>query len=121
MSRVSRRELTPKTAKTIVLGFKRALKELEKEEDAQAFLYEFLTPQEKIMLAKRLAIGILLYHCLYYREICELLKVTPSTVQKVKLEMEKSLKYKKLFEQLSEGKELENLRNLAKKPPENPK
>lgn len=120
MSRVSRRQLSSQITKIVLQGFKRALKELEKEEDAQAFLYEFLTPQEKVMLAKRLAIGILLYDNLHYREICELLKVTPSTVQKVRLDMEKSLKYKKLFEKLSEKGEFENLKNLANKPSENP-
>lgn len=102
MARVSLKLLSPQVTKTLLLSLKEAFKGLSKEEDAQAFLYDFLTPQEKLMLAKRLAIGILAYQELHYREICDLLQVTPTTIQKVKLDMEKSLKYKKLFEKLSQ-------------------
>lgn len=112
MPRVSEKPLPPGVSKTIIWALKGVLKNLAKEEDAQAFLYDLLTPQEKEMLAKRLAIGILIYQNTHYRQICDLLKVTPTTVQKVKLEMAKSGRFKKFFEKISGLPEAQKLLNL---------
>lgn len=119
MARVSLKLLSPQVTKTLLLSLKEAFKGLSKEEDAQAFLYDFLTPQEKLMLAKRLAIGILAYQELHYREICDLLQVTPTTIQKVKLDMEKSLKYKKLFEKLSQTERFQRFSESLRKASQN--
>jgi len=51
---------------------------------------DLLTPAERIMLAKRVAIIYLLMKKIEYYNICDRLKVSPSTVAKYALLMEKS-------------------------------
>lgn len=51
---------------------------------------DLLTPAERIMLAKRVAIIYLLMKKIEYYNICDRLKVSPSTVAKYSLLMEKS-------------------------------
>lgn len=56
---------------------------LGSRDDIEAFLSDLLTPTEKIMLGKRLAIAILLETGYNYREISLTLKVSTSTVATV--------------------------------------
>jgi len=109
MPRVSERPLAPKVEKKILRALKSVLKALTKEEDIQSFVYDFLTPQERAMLTKRLAIGVLLFKNTHYRKICEFLKVTPATVQKIKLAMGRTPRYHKFFEKLSATTQLTNI------------
>lgn len=51
---------------------------------------DLLTPAERIMLAKRVAIIYLLLKKIDYYNICKVLKVSPTTVAKFRLLMEKS-------------------------------
>lgn len=51
---------------------------------------DLLTPAERIMLAKRVAIIYLLLKKIEYYNICDRLKVSPTTVAKYTLLMEKS-------------------------------
>ncbi|MCR4276674.1 MAG: Trp family transcriptional regulator [Candidatus Roizmanbacteria bacterium] len=60
-----------------------------KDEFRKIFV-DLLTPAERIMLAKRVAIIYLLIKKIEYYNICDRLKVSPSTVAKYALLMEKS-------------------------------
>ena len=60
-----------------------------KDEFKKIFI-DLLTPAERIMLAKRVAIIYLLLKKIEYDNICDRLKVSPTTVAKYSLLMEKS-------------------------------
>src|SRR3989344_8936651 len=60
-----------------------------KDEFRKIFI-DLLTPAERIMLAKRVAIVYLLMKKIEYDNICDRLKVSPTTVAKYSLLMEKS-------------------------------
>jgi len=113
MPRVSEKLLPPQTSKAIVWNLKAVLKNLAKEEDAQTVVYDLFTPQEKEMLSKRLAIGILIHQNTHYRQICETLKVTPTTIQKIKLEISRSGRYRKFLEKVSQTKSAQTLQRLV--------
>lgn len=53
------------------------------KDESASFLDEFLSPTEKIVLSKRLAIAVMLSKGFGYEEIKETLKVTSATVAKV--------------------------------------
>lgn len=61
---------------------------------------ELLTPAERIMLAKRVAIIYLLSKKIEYYNICERLKVSSATVSKFALLMEKSEGIIPIFKQI---------------------
>lgn len=63
--------------------FLRTISKLNKEEDVSQFLREFLTPTEKIVLSKRLAVAVMLRKGCDYKKIREVLKVTPGTIARV--------------------------------------
>lgn len=71
---------------------------LRTKKQASVFFEEFFTPTEKVMLAKRLAIWILIAKRYSYREISELLKMSTSTIAVYCL----SFKYKKAFRSVIE-------------------
>ena len=54
-----------------------------------AFLENLLTSTERVMIAKRLAVALLLLRGYEYRVICSLLKMSHVTVNHVKREIEK--------------------------------
>lgn len=58
---------------------------LENAQKASEFFHDLLTPTEKIMLAKRLAIALLLIKGYDYRSIVNTLKVSPTTIGSVRL------------------------------------
>ncbi|KKQ24200.1 MAG: hypothetical protein US40_C0002G0031 [Candidatus Roizmanbacteria bacterium GW2011_GWC2_37_13] len=60
------------------------------KEEFMKVVFDLLSPAERIMVAKRVAIIFLLMKKIDYYNICEKLKVSPSTVAKFALLMEKS-------------------------------
>lgn len=57
-----------------------ALASLTTREEIEQFLGDLLSPTEKLMLAKRLSIALLLEKGFDYREITKILKVSSSTI-----------------------------------------
>ncbi|MFQ5661889.1 MAG: Trp family transcriptional regulator [Candidatus Paceibacteria bacterium] len=57
--------------------------------DAKKFLNEVLSPPEKIMLAKRFAIVVMIYRKQSYTTIEKVLKVSPVTIAKIRQRMVK--------------------------------
>lgn len=62
--------------------------------------FDILTPAERIMLAKRVAIIYLLLKKIEYYNICDRLKVSSATVSKIALLMEKSDGIVPVFKQI---------------------
>lgn len=82
MPQVSRRKLDKEVKQKIYESFYKALGLLG-EKDAKYFVNDLLTPTEKIMIAKRFAIAILLSQEWSYDAIRETLKVTQTTISSV--------------------------------------
>ncbi len=60
-----------------------ALAYVKDEDSVKKFLEDLLTPTEKIMLSKRLAIAVLLVKNYDYRSISQVLKVSTTTIASV--------------------------------------
>ncbi len=70
--------------------FYKVLGETEDKNEFNKILFDLLTPAERIMLIKRIAIIYLLMKEIHYQTVCEVLKVSNTTVSKYKLLMERS-------------------------------
>ena len=64
--------------------FWESLSALRNTKDVELFLFDLLTPTERIVLAKRLAIAVLLTKGYGYENIMNILKVSSPTVSRVK-------------------------------------
>lgn len=101
MTQVSRRPIHKDVEKRMLEIFKNTISYLSTSEDIEDFLNDFLSPVEKIMLAKRLSIAVLLAKGYTYPEIEEVLRVTPSTIATVSLNLKYSGKgYKKMVQKI---------------------
>ncbi len=83
MPHVSKRELTKNEFRQIYKNFLELVVRSKDKELMDRFFWEFLTPTEKIMLSKRLAIVCLLEKGLSSYEIWNMLKVSSSTVDRI--------------------------------------
>lgn len=81
--------------------FKNTIARLSSSEDIEDFLEDFLSPVEKIMLAKRLSVAVLLGKGYTYPAISRILRVTPSTIATVSLSLKYAGRgYKKMVERI---------------------
>lgn len=97
MPHISKRKLNPRVLKKL---FEKLLSLLEKAQNKKrmySVLSELFTHTEKVMLAKRLGIALLLASSLPQEKIVKILKVSPTTVSKMSLKMEIG-KYKSILE-----------------------
>ena len=83
MSQVSKRILPKNIAERLFANFWNLLADIKKPNHIKIFLDDFLSPTEKIMLAKRMAIAILLYKGYDHRSISSILKVSTTTVSHI--------------------------------------
>ena len=81
MPQVSKRPLS----KNLYSIFWQTLADLKSSADVKEFLTDLLTPTEKVMLAKRLAIALMLIKGYDYASIRSSLKVSPQTIGSVSL------------------------------------
>ncbi len=96
MTQVSKYPIHKKVEERMFEIFKSTISSLKSNEDIEDFLEDFLSPVEKIMLSKRLAIAVLLAKGHNYPVIAEILRVTPSTIASVSLRLKYAGKgYKK--------------------------
>ena len=82
MPQVSRNRLEPQEEKDLVESLNLVLSSISKREDMLRFLNSLLTETEKVMLAKRLAIIVLIKEGLKDSDISKSLNVTEMTVSK---------------------------------------
>ena len=80
MTQVSKYPISKDVYERIYDVFLRTLVDLKTKEEVDSFLKEFLSPTEQIMLAKRLAIALLLAKGYDYRQTAKILRVSTSTV-----------------------------------------
>lgn len=83
MAQVSKRRLDPQIESRMFVLFWQSLSRFTSSEQAADFFSDLLSQTEKTMLVKRYFIAILLSKNKSYLEICELIKVSPSTVNTV--------------------------------------
>lgn len=88
MTQVSRFRLRPDIWEKIFNLFLDTLLSLKKKEKLNAFVYDFFTPTERIVFAKRLAIAVLLAKGNDYSEIRKILRVTPVTISKMSFHLQ---------------------------------
>lgn len=84
MTQVSKRFLQKQVEDRILDLFWTSLTTLSTKQQISLFLDEFLTPTEKIMLSKRLAIAFMLMKGYDYMSINERLKVSDQTIWNIK-------------------------------------
>lgn len=84
MPQVSKRFLDKNTYKRIFEILLESFVKTKTLDDVSLFINDLLTPTEKIMLAKRLTIALLLKKGYSYGEIMGILKVSQGTVARVK-------------------------------------
>jgi len=86
MPQVSRRLISPKIEKRIYEVFVVAIGKVNRKDEILTFISDLLTPTERVMIAKRLSVALLLLrgNC-NHREIGKTLKVSTSTVARVNL------------------------------------
>lgn len=107
MSHLSKRVLDKKVQRQLDQSLIYLVKSLQNYDEVESFLSATFSETEKKMIAKRVAAVFLLAHKFDQTEICNLLKITPETVQRLKLRMQIN---KSDFELIS--KKLERLKNV---------
>ena len=88
MPRVSKQTLEPEIQKEVHQSLVDLLTSFESKPSLNKFLFEFLTREEKLMLAKRIALYIALAEGYDYREISQSLKVSFETIRKAREALE---------------------------------
>lgn len=101
MSQVSKYPIHKKVEERMFEIFKSTISSLKNNQEIEDFLEDLLSPVEKIMLSKRLAIAVLLAKGHNYPVIAEILRVTPSTIASVSLRLKYAGKgYKRAVEKI---------------------
>jgi len=83
MSQVSKRILKADITERLFQNFWEMFADIKQTRQVQLFLEDFLSPTEKIMLAKRMAIAILFSKGYDHRTISSMLKVSTTTVNNI--------------------------------------
>ncbi len=84
MSQVSQRKMDSTVQAMMFEMFLGSFSKCKDPEEVANFLGDILTETEAIVMAKRLAIALMLTKGYNYNQICDFLKVTPPTISKVK-------------------------------------
>jgi len=87
MSQVSKYQLSKQVEEEIKSVFAETLSLLSNKEDIFAFTDDFLSPTERIMLSKRIAIAMMLKKGYNYEIIKDILKVSQATIASVNLKL----------------------------------
>lgn len=113
MPQVSKNKLSPKIHKRIDEIFLNCFSKLNNNSDIQFFLNDILTPTERKMITKRVAIAYL-YELNYdYRSISFTIKVSTATVNSVINKYSQSEKFQKNIKQLVKNEKFnQNLQQL---------
>ncbi len=84
------------------------IRELRNPDEIEIFLSEFLSPVEKIMLAKRIAIAVLLAKGYDYDAIKKILRVTPSTIAGISIALKYSQRgYKRAVDKILHSEKID--------------
>ncbi len=112
MPQVSRRTLSRDTEKKLFAIFFKSLARLSNPTDIEKFLGDLLGPVEKTMLAKRLAIALLLARGYQYETIKDILKVSQETIARVNIALHyKGEGYQMVIQKILRDEKLEEVFN----------
>lgn len=113
MTHLSRWKLKKEEEKNLIDALRLVLTSLNKDREMEVFLGSLLTETEKLMLAKRLAIIVLLREGLTESQIAEALHVTRITVAKMRYFFEsRGQGYKVALNKLAQQKQLGEFKKL---------
>lgn len=123
MTQVSRYPIHKDVEKRMFEVLEETISHLRGLEEIKDFLHDFLSPVEKIMLAKRLSIAVLLHKGYKYASIAGILRVTPPTIATVSLLLKYSGKgYKKAVERIAMNEKMsefwEKIEDILSKMPQ---
>lgn len=114
MSQISRYPISKQIADRIFEIFLNALVNIKSKEEANEFISDLLTPTEKIMLAKRLAVAFLLEKNYDYRTIQGLIRVSTGTIASVNLSLHHgNTGYKKLISKIIKEEKISGIFETA--------
>jgi len=88
MTQASKRIMAKRLEDKVGETFWEVVAKLNKKRETEIFFSELFSRVEKINFIKRLSIVVLLYKGFEWRQICDLLKVSPSTIGKMALKMQ---------------------------------
>ena len=100
MAQISERYLSVDVQNKISGTLLEAVSQVKGRQETALFLNDLLTPTEKVVLAKRLAIAVLLIKGWGYEAIQNFLKVSSDTVGKVSLIVKHNRGYSKIVERI---------------------
>jgi len=100
MSQVSKYPISKKVYETIFNALFSTFVNLRTKNQVYDFFEDFFSPTEKVMLAKRLAIGLLLSKEYTYAEIKKILRVSSTTIGVAALRLKHGGTYKKVIDKL---------------------
>ncbi len=116
MSQVSKYPVRKDVYEEIFDTFLETIAGLTTKNEVSTFFNEFLTPTERIMFAKRLAIGLLIAKDYDYREISELLRVSTATIASYSLFYKYGKGYREVINKILQNEKIEKfLLSLAEK------
>lgn len=111
MTQVSRMPLPKLLERQMHVALRKAFADLRTEDEVSAFLDDLLTPTEKTMLGKRLAIAILLDRGYDQRTVHTIMKTSLSTVNSVNYWLKsKGNGYRMVLEKLKNQREWRELK-----------
>ena|SRR3989344_963250 len=100
MTQVSRFKLNRKIQEQIIRNLFISISKVNKEDISKLFLEDLLTRTEKIVLAKRLSIALLLESGKSYSEIKDIVKVSASTISSVNNKLNTGQGYREVIKKL---------------------
>jgi len=110
MAQVSRHPLSPTIYKRIFEIFFESVLQIKNREQAEEFFADFLTPTEKIVLAKRISVAVLLAKDYDYREIRRIIHVSPPTIAAVSASMKYTGRgYQQVVEKLLKEEKIKDI------------
>ena len=113
MPQVSKREIDPKIKTQIIDSFALLIKDLNNITDTEKFLSSVLSETEKLMIGKRIAAAFLLRHNIESKKIQDILKLTPSTVFRLRLWIQTHQDgFDVIFEKLEKQRRTETAKNI---------
>lgn len=109
MTQVSKYRIDKNIYNEIFDTFLQIIINITSKSEATNFFENFLTKNEKIMFAKRLAVGILVARGLSQRQIMETLKVSSATVSNFTNHYKYSKDYESFINKILLNKKIDNL------------
>ncbi|HLB34923.1 MAG TPA: Trp family transcriptional regulator [Chthoniobacterales bacterium] len=100
MAQISKKYLSEDIQNKISGTLMEAVSQVKGRQDTQLFLNDLLTPTERVVLAKRLAIAVLLIKGWGYLAIQNFLKVSSDTVGKVSQIVKNNRGYRRIVERM---------------------